>query len=238
MSSAWLALIGKPSSRSQHDYRVPAMRRALVFLNNAAGNESSGPETTHVELNMNAPAYILPRPESLRRDGPMIFASGLLATITMTTIMFVLPLIGLGDLPLPLLVARLFGQVDLPLWVARLFTGNPGGVAAFAIGLHVFLGFGYAWLYAGEVEPRLTLRPAVAGLVFGLMLWLLAQAVAVGAIARGAGGSAGQLPGFLALGLGPWAALSSLVAHLAYGVTLGSVYGCHCGGTCRGGKVE
>lgn len=187
--------------------------------------------------NVNARAYILPRPTALRREGSLVFASGFLATLVMTTIMFVLPLIGLGEAALPLWVARLFGQVDLPLWMARLLTGDPGGAAAFALGLHVFLGFGYAWLFAGQVEPRFNVRPAVAGLLFGLMLWLVAQVIAVpllGAIASAGGSLTGPAPGFLAMGLGPGAAVASLIAHLSYGGTLGFVYGCHCGGTCRG----
>lgn len=185
---------------------------------------------------MNARAYILPRPTALRRDGTLVFASGFLATLVMTTIMFVLPLIGFGEFALPVWVARLFRQVDLPLWMARLVTGDPGGAAAFALGLHILVGFGYAWLFAGQVEPRLNLRPGVAGLLFGLMLWLLAQAVAVpllGAMASAAGSLTGPTPGFLAIGLGPGAASGSLIAHLGYGGTLGFVYGCHCGGTCR-----
>lgn len=38
---------------------------------------------------MNARAYILPRPTALQRDGSQVFASGFLATLVMTTIMFV-----------------------------------------------------------------------------------------------------------------------------------------------------
>lgn len=187
-------------------------------------------------IDVNARAYVLPRPTALRRDGTLVFASGFLATIVMTTIMFVLPLAGLGDSALPVWVARLFRQVDLPLWMARVVVGDPRGAAAFALGGHVFLGFGYAWLFAGQVEPRLSFRPGVAGLLFGLALWLLAQGVAVpllGVIVATAGGLNGPAPGFFAIGLGPGSALASLIAHLAYGGTLGVVYGCHCGGTCR-----
>ncbi|MBI1875916.1 MAG: hypothetical protein HYZ58_12100 [Acidobacteria bacterium] len=188
---------------------------------------------------MNARAYILPRPTALRRDASLVFASGFLATIVMTTIMFVLPLVGLREVPLPVWVARLSRQVDLPLWTARTLTGDSPGAAALALGLHVCVGFGYAWLFAGQVEPRLSVRPSVAGLWFGLGLWLGAQAMAVpllGAIASVAGTLSGPVPGFLAIGLGPGAALSSLIAHLGYGGTLGIVYGSHGGGICRSGE--
>lgn len=185
---------------------------------------------------MDLVSYILPRPRAVRRDGGLVFASGLLATIGMTTIMLILPLAGVGQDPLPMSVTRLFGQVDLPIWTGRALAGDPRAALAFAIGLHVFFGFGYAWLFAGQVEPRLSVRPGVAGLLFGAGLWLMAQTVAVpllGALAAAQGVVGGPAPGALSTGLGAGAALGSLVAHLVYGGTLGLVYGCHWGGRCR-----
>lgn len=185
---------------------------------------------------MNLESYILPRPQAVRRDGGLVFASGLLATVGMTTIMLILPLAGVGHDPLPMSVARLFGQVDLPIWTGRALAGDPTAALFFAIELHVFLGFGYAWLFAGQVEPRLSVRPSVAGLMFGAALWLMAQAIAVpllGALAATQGTVGGPAPGVLSNSLGAGAALASLVAHLVYGGTLGLVYGCHWGGRCR-----
>lgn len=115
---------------------------------------------------MNARAYILPRPKVLRRDGVLIFASGFLAILAMTTIMYVLPLVGLG-------------QVDLPIWTAGLFLRDPVKAGVLGLALHVFLGFGYAWLFADQIEPRLRVGSAHAGLLFGGALWLFAQMVAV-----------------------------------------------------------
>ncbi len=185
---------------------------------------------------MDLVSYILPRPQAVRRDGGLVFASGLLATLGMTTIMLILPLAGAGQDPLPMSVARLFGQVDLPIWTGRALVGDPRAAVVFAIGLHVFLGFGYAWLFAGQVEPRLSVRPGVAGLLFGAALWLMAQTIAVpllGALASAHGTASGSAPGVLSNGLGVGAALASLAAHLVYGGTLGFVYGCHWGGQCR-----
>lgn len=167
---------------------------------------------------MNARTYILPRPKGLHRDWILVFASGFLATQAMATIMYVLPLVGLG-------------QVDLPTWVARLFIDAPAKVGAVGLGLHLFLGFGYAWLFVSHVEPRLQCGPGRAGLLFGLALWLFAQVVAVPLL--GIFAEAASAPGFLAMRLGPGAAAASLLAHLAYGGTLGFVYGCHWGGRCR-----
>ncbi len=176
---------------------------------------------------MNARAYILPRPNSLRRDGSLIFASGFLATLAMTTAMYVLPLIGLGQVDLVTWTARLFAEVDLPTWTARLVADDLRKVAALGVALHLFLGFGYAWLFADQVEPRLRFGAGSTGLLFGGALWLFAQALAVPVL------GADPSPGFFAIRLGPGAALASLLAHLAYGGTLGWVYGCHWGGSCR-----
>ena len=109
--------------------------------------------------------------------------------------------------------------------------GDRGRMAAVGIGLHIFLGFGYAWVFADQVEPRLQFGPLRAGLLFGGALWLFAQIVEVPLL--GMVGGADLSPGVFAFRLGPGAFLASLLAHLAYGGTLGGVYGCHWGGTCR-----
>lgn len=180
---------------------------------------------------MNAKAYMLPRPSPLQRDAAMIFASGFLATLAMTSIMYVLPLIGVGQVDLLTWTTRLFAEVDLPTWAARAFADDLRQVAALGVALHLFLGFGYAWLFADQVEPRLQLGPLRAGLLFGGVLWLFAQAVAVPLL--GVAGGAEPSPGVFAFRLGPGAAVASLLAHLAYGGTVGAVYGCHWGGKCR-----
>lgn len=186
---------------------------------------------------MDAQTYdIVSRPKALPPDSPMIFASGFLATLAMTTIMYVLPLVGLGDVDLVTWTTHIFAEVDLPTWAARLFADDPRSVTTLGVALHLFLGFGYAWLFAVQVEPRLRLGPGWTGLLFGLALWVFAQAVAVPVLGALAG--AEPSPGFLAIRLGPEAALASLIAHLAYGSTLGWVYGGRCSGGCgRKGHV-
>jgi hypothetical protein len=139
-----------------------------------------------------------------------------LATLAMTTIMYMLPALHLG-------------QVDAPLWTARLFISDPVLAAAAGLAIHLFLGFGYAWLFARYVEPGWTTGPMRAGLIYGVALWTFAQVVAVpalGALADFLHRSTTASPGFLAARLGAGAAAASLVAHLAYGSVLGFVYGC------------
>jgi hypothetical protein len=71
--------------------------------------------------------------------------------------------------------------------------------------------------------------PIRAGLTYGTILWLFAQAVAVptlGVVAASIHANAAVSPGWIAARLGLVAALASLLAHLAYGSVLGFVYGC------------
>lgn len=150
---------------------------------------------------------------------PVALASGFLATLAMTTIMYILPLTGLG-------------RVDLPLWVARLFFSDPAPAVVAGVTIHLFLGFGYALLFADQIEPRVTARlaggPVEAGLAFGVCLWVIAQTIAVpalGLVSSVVHGGTIPSPGLFAARLGLGAASASLVAHLAYGCTLGFVYG-------------
>ena len=70
-----------------------------------------------------------------------------------------------------LLLAFGVAQIDLPIWVARLFVADPVKVEAVGLAVHLTLGFGFAWLFAALVEPRLTLSPGQNGLLFGAVLW-------------------------------------------------------------------
>lgn len=173
---------------------------------------------------MRAPAVLISRPASFAHDTALACASGFLAVLAITTAMYLLPAIGLP-------------QVDLPIWVARLFVSDAVGVGALGLAVHLVVGLAYAWLYVAQVEPRLDLRPATAGLIYGLALWVFAQGFAVpllGAFALSVSdANAVAQPGVLSWRLGSGAAAASLCAHLIYGFVLGWVYGCRGGGACR-----
>lgn len=172
---------------------------------------------------MKVSALVVPRPGDIRRDLPVMLASAFLATLAITTITYVEPWLGLP-------------QVDLPIWVARVFVDDSIVVAALGLAIHALVGLMAAWLYVEFVEPRLVLGPVGAGLVYGVGLWVLAQVVAVpslGLIANALGRLDAINPGWLSVRLGLGAAVASLVAHLAYGITLGFVYGCRAGAQCR-----
>lgn len=166
--------------------------------------------------------YFVERPTSLSPDAALTWSSGFLATLAITTTMYLLPAVGLP-------------QVDLPLWLARLFVADPVQVAAVGLAVHLVAGFAFAWLYVEQAEPRLTWGPGTSGLVFGAGLWFFVQTVAVPALGTigHALGPASIEPGFLSARFGIGAAAASLLAHLAYGGVLGYVYGCRGGGRCR-----
>lgn len=164
---------------------------------------------------MNVQTYTKVRSACTRIDCVLVVTAGVVATLVMTTVMYTLPLLG-------------WAQVDLPTWIARIFTTAPVAVAAIGAALHLFMGMIFAWFFASQIEPRLTLRPAHAGLMFGVSLWALAQAVGVplvGTIAAAIHDIGTPAPGWFAMRLGVGSALSSLVAHVAYGMSLSLVYG-------------
>jgi hypothetical protein len=68
-------------------------------------------------------------------DPVLVFSSGFLATLAITTVMSVLLWFGLA-------------QVDLPIWVSRLFVADPVTVQAVGIGIHLTMGLGFAWVFA------------------------------------------------------------------------------------------
>jgi hypothetical protein len=155
-------------------------------------------------------------PTPLHIDPALVLSSGFLATLAITTVMSVLLWFGVA-------------QVDLPIWVSRLFVSDPVKVQAVGLGIHLTMGLGFAWVFA-LVEPRLRFSPARNGLVFGLVLWVIVQAIGVPAMSEVASlirADQSVSVGRLALRLGVGAATASLVAHVAYGVTLGFVYGRH-----------
>jgi hypothetical protein len=151
---------------------------------------------------------------SFRIDPALVFSSGFLATLVITTVMLLLLWFGVP-------------QVDLPIWVSRLFVSDPVKVQAVGLGIHLTMGLGFAWVFA-LVEPHLRFSPSRNGLIFGVVLWAMVQAIGVptlSAVASLIRANDNVFVGWFASRLGVSAAMASLVAHLAYGVSLGVVYG-------------
>jgi hypothetical protein len=82
--------------------------------------------------------------------------------------------------------------------------------------LAVLYGEFYARLPGGH-------EPWVHGVIFALLLWVVGQVITAPLL----GALAGLNVGVFSLGLGPMALVGGLVAHLLYGLVLGSIYGHH-----------
>jgi uncharacterized protein DUF6789 len=84
-------------------------------------------------------------------------------------------------------------------------------------GLHVVVAVVWAVLYAYYAEPRVRGPGWLRGVSFSLLPWLISVFVLLPAAGGGILGAA--------LGAGPLPVLGNLILHLAYGATLGAVYG-------------
>jgi hypothetical protein len=106
-------------------------------------------------------------------------------------------------------------------WMGAL-TSNPvidlaAGSLYLAGGLHLILGIAWAALYAYYFEPRLMGPNWFRGMTFALIPWLLSLVVFFPLIGGGFLG--------MSIGAGPLPAIGNLILHLAYGMTLGAMYG-------------
>ncbi|MBI4498538.1 MAG: hypothetical protein HY689_11630 [Chloroflexi bacterium] len=86
-----------------------------------------------------------------------------------------------------------------------------------ALALHLLIGLLWAGLYGYVVQPWLIGPQWVRGVQFSLVLWVLSLTVFFPLVGAGFLG--------LGLGAGPLPILGNLIAHIAYGATLGVVYG-------------
>jgi hypothetical protein len=84
-------------------------------------------------------------------------------------------------------------------------------------GLHLLVAIVWAGLYARFAEPRLRGPGWRRGMNFALLPWLVSILVVLPLTGGGLLGAA--------LGAGPLPSLGNLLLHLAYGATLGAVYG-------------
>ena len=127
-------------------------------------------------------------------------AGGLAGTIVMTAMMYmVAPMMGLH-----MDIAQMLGSMLGNNWMAGMMMHFVNGIIIFPL---VYADVLYAWLPGG---------PAVKGLAWGVILWLLAQVMVMPMM----GG------GFFSMAMGGMmAAAGSLIGHLLYGGILGAIAG-------------
>ena len=134
----------------------------------------------------------------MTRISVRLFWAGVAATVVMTAMMmFVAPMMGVHmDI-----AASLASMMNMP-WAVGLTAHMMLGVIVFPL------------VYAFVFANRLPGSPAVRGVIFGVVLWLIMEAVVMPMLGAGVFGMNG--PGMMG-------AVAALVAHLAYGAILGFI---------------
>lgn len=136
-------------------------------------------------------------------------AAGLVGTLVMTAIMMMAPLMGMPKMDIAAMLGSMLSSAPpapgSSVWIIGL-------VMHFMIGT-VVLPIGYA-IVNGYLP---TSSPLARGVVYGTLVYLMAQAVVMPMM--GAGVFSQNLP------QGTMMTMGSLLGHLIYGAVLGSIYG-------------
>ena len=131
-------------------------------------------------------------------------AAGVIATASMTALLLIEPAVGLPEIAIGQLLSS-----SLSYTTAVLSAGPALGWL-----LHFLVGIAWALLFAGVVLVRLPGTPFVRGMLYGGLVFLLAQTVLMPLVGAGFF-SRGDVPTLV----------GSLLGHLVYGGVLGWVYG-------------
>lgn len=127
----------------------------------------------------------------------LILASGLLATAAMTALMLAAPMIGMPEMPVGKMLAGFMHIPEVFGWM-----------------VHVMIGVILAGFYITLFRDKLTYHPAVKGMLFGLIPFLMAQIAVMPMMGMGVFTSAaGPMQMKMIAG--------SLMGHLVYGLVLG-----------------
>jgi uncharacterized membrane protein YagU involved in acid resistance len=130
--------------------------------------------------------------------------AGAIATASMTALLLIEPAVGLPEIAIGQLLSS-----SLSFTTAVLSAGPALGWL-----LHFLVGIAWALLYAGLVLDRLPGTALVRGILYGGMVFLLAQTILMPLVGAGFF-SRGDVPTLV----------GSLLGHLVYGGVLGWVYG-------------
>lgn len=140
---------------------------------------------------------------------PKAIVAGLVGTLAMTFIMVMAPMMGMP-------------KMDIAASLGSMFGGAPPapGTAAWIAGLVMHLMIGtvvLSILYSVATDYLPKANPVLKGLIFGVVVWLIAQLMVMPMM--GAGVFSSRMP------QGTMMAMGSLIGHLIYGGILGSIYG-------------
>ncbi len=137
------------------------------------------------------------------------FLAGFVATLAMTMLMYIAPMMGMPKMDIAaMLGGMLGGGMPEPMggaWLVGMLIHFVNGTSIFPL------------IFAFLLYSRFPGAPAVKGILWGLVLWFLAQAMVMPMM--GAGFFAGNTPQpFMTV-------FGSLLGHVIYGALLGLIYG-------------
>lgn len=129
----------------------------------------------------------------------LIIKSGFIATAAMTVLMLAAPLMGMPEMPIGKMLAGFMNIPEALGWV-----------------MHLMIGVALAAIYIIFFKDMLTLAPAVKGMLFGMIPFLMAQLLVMPMMGMGLFTSAaGPMQMKMVFG--------SLMGHLIYGLVLGLI---------------
>lgn len=130
-------------------------------------------------------------------------AAGLIGTATMTALLLIEPSLGLPNIAIGQILSTALGLASAHL---------PSG-AAIGWGIHFAVGVVFALLYAAVFARRLPGTPLVRGVLYGGLIFLLAQLIFMPLVGGGvfSRGDVEMIAG-------------SLLGHLVYGGVVGWIY--------------
>lgn len=137
-------------------------------------------------------------------NAPRAVAAGLIGTAAMTALLLVEPSLGLPEIAIGQILSTALGLAPAYLSVGP----------AMGWGLDFLAGVAFALVYAGVFERRLPGKAAIRGMVYGLIVFVLAQLVFMPLVGGGvfSRGNVAMIAG-------------SLLGHLVYGGVVGWIYG-------------
>jgi hypothetical protein len=156
-----------------------------------------------------------PRPDWL----PRAIISGFIASAVMSFLFFLA--YGLARVATQVELRPQRGAAEFTQWLQALTHNQVLDLAATSLyaaaAVHLVVGVLWAIAYAYYFEPRLSGDGWARGLLFSLFPWILSLVIFMPLVGGGLFGAA--------VGAGPLPAIGNLILHLAYGVTLGAIYG-------------
>ena len=136
-------------------------------------------------------------------------AAGLIGTAVMTALLLIEPSVGLPNVAIGQILSTALGLAPAYLGIG----------AAVGWGIHFAVGVAFALVYAGVFSRRLPGGPFVRGMLYGAIVFILAQLVFMPLVGGGvfSRGDVEMLAG-------------SLLGHLVYGGVVGWTYGLEAAG--------